>query len=161
MDDWSFTPIYTPTPITPVYTPPPPIYTPPPIIYTPKQTSNFGGGGGGGGGLFGFIDNAAKSVGDTVSNAVNNVNKTVDAIIKNPLPVIETIALTYALGPAGAGLSTAASASVSAAAVTAANGGDVNKIATAAAAGYVGGSTAESVGSSRSEERRVGKECRL
>ena len=85
---------------------------------------------------------------DPLGQTAKAVGKAVETVVKNPLPVIETIALTYALGPAGAGLSTAASASVSAAAVTAANGGDVNKIATAAAAGYVGGSTAESVGSS-------------
>lgn len=82
---------------------------------------------------------------DTV---ITTVGKTVENIVKNPLPVIETIALTYALGPAGLGYGTAASASISSAAVTAANGGDVNQIATAAAAGYVGGSTAEATGAS-------------
>jgi len=87
---------------------------------------------------------AAKAV-ERVGTAVG---KTIEKIVENPLPVIETIALTYVLGPAGAGLGTAASASVSAAAVTAANGGDVKQIATAAAAGYVGGSTAEATGAS-------------
>ena len=85
---------------------------------------------------------------DPLGQTAKAVGKAVETVVKNPLPVIETIALTYALGPAGLGYGTAASASISSAAVTAANGGDVNKIATAAAAGYVGGSTAESVGSS-------------
>jgi len=85
---------------------------------------------------------------DPLGATAQALGSAVENVVKNPLPVIETIALTYALGPAGLGYSTATSAAVSSAAVTAANGGDVNKIATAAAAGYVGGSTAESVGSS-------------
>jgi hypothetical protein len=81
-----------------------------------------------------------------VEKVVTGVGKAVENVVKNPLPVIETIALTYALGPAGLGYSTATSAAVSSAAVTAANGGDMNQIATAAASGYVGGTAAEAVG---------------
>jgi hypothetical protein len=88
----------------------------------------------GGGGGFGFlgdlgssISNAVNSVGQSVQNVVSGVEKTVDAIIKNPLPVIETMALVAAGVPP----------SVASAAVTAINGGDVSQIATAAIGAYV------------------------
>lgn len=93
------------------------------------------GGGGGGGGVVGCAKRAVKSVETAASN-----------IIKNPLPVIETVALTAALGPAGYGLQATTAASVSAAAVSAANGGNVKDIATAAAAGYAGGQVAGMAG---------------
>jgi hypothetical protein len=64
------------------------------------------------------------------------------AIINNPLPVIETIAITAALGPGGAlaipGLSAAQIAAITGAAVSAANGGNPQQIATAAATAGVG-----------------------
>ena len=83
---------------------------------------------------------------DPLGSTAKALGSAVENVVKNPLPVIETIALTYALGPAGLGYSTATSAAVSSAAVTAANGGDMNQIATAAASGYVGGTAAEAVG---------------
>jgi len=93
----------------------------------------------------------ARAVEKVVSGAekvVSGAVKTVEAIAEDPLPFIATVALTYALGPAGAGLSATASASVSAAAVSAANGGDMQDIVTAAAATYAGGQAAEYAGSS-------------
>lgn len=93
------------------------------------------------------VKKVTSTVTKTVSKAVKAVENTVSNVIKNPLPVIETVALTYALGPAGAGLSTATAASVSSAAVSAANGGNVKDIATAAAAGYAGGQVAGMAGS--------------
>jgi len=60
---------------------------------------------------------AAKAV----TKVVKAVEKTVENIIKNPLPVIETIALTAAGVPPN----------VAAAVVSAANGGDIKQIATA------------------------------
>jgi len=63
-----------------------------------------------------------------VEKAVTNIGKTIENIAKNPLPVIETIALSAAGVPP----------TIAAAAVAAANGGDLKQIATAAAAAYVG-----------------------
>ena len=45
---------------------------------------------------FQSIGNALDSVGKTVTNTIN-------AVINNPLPVIEAIAVSYALGPEGLG----------------------------------------------------------
>jgi len=63
-----------------------------------------------------------------VEKVVTGIGKTAENILKNPLPVIETIALISAGVPP----------SIAAAAVSAANGGDLKQIATAAAAAYVG-----------------------
>jgi hypothetical protein len=93
------------------------------------------------------VKKVTKAATSVVSKAVNAVSNTVSNVVKNPLPVIETVALTAVLGPAGAGLSTATAATVSSAAVSAANGGDIKQIATAAAAGYVGGEVAGMAGS--------------
>jgi len=93
------------------------------------------------------VKKVTKAVTNVVSKAVKAVENTVSNVVKNPLPVIETVALTAVLGPAGAGLSTATAASVSSAAVSAANGGNVKDIATAAAAGYAGGQAAGLAGS--------------
>jgi len=83
---------------------------------------------------------------DPLGATAQALGSAVENVVKNPLPVIETIALTYALGPAGLGYSTATSAAVSSAAVTAANGGSMEQIVTAAGSGYVGGTAAEAVG---------------
>jgi len=99
----------------------------------------------------GAVKTVTKAVTSVVQAAASVVEKVVDKvvdvasnIIQNPLPVLETIALTYALGPAGLGLgssigitTTTMAASVSSATVTAANGGDVKQVATAALATYV------------------------
>jgi hypothetical protein len=60
-------------------------------------------------------------VAKAVEKVVTAVERTVENIIKNPLPVIETIALTAVTG----------NPALSAAAVSAANGGDIKQIATA------------------------------
>lgn len=76
------------------------------------------------GGVTNFIDKALN----TVSNAVTS-------FVNNPLPVLETIALTsMGLPPMLAN-----------AAVTAANGGDMSKIAEAALTSYVGGEVGSGV----------------
>ena len=104
------------------------------------------------------VSSVAKGVGSAVSGTASGVDncgrKTVSAIgtavsnvIKNPLPVIETIAVAYVAGPYVAesmtGASTAAVAAttsaVSSAAVKAMNGGNVGDIATAAATAGAGG----------------------
>ena len=90
-------------------------------------------------------------MGKKVEQAGNYVVNVAENVIKNPLPVIETIALTYVLGPAGAGLGTASAAAVSSAAITAANGGSMEDIAIAGAAGYAGGTAGESAGAAASE----------
>ena len=86
--------------------------------------------------------NPLSDLGNAVNKAVNQVGDVGQAIINNPLPIIETAVLTAALGPEGIALSSAigapATAAVSAAAVEAANGGNVNQIATAAASAGVG-----------------------
>ena len=79
---------------------------------------------------------ASKAVED-VSRTISNVS---DVIQKNPLPIIEAVAI-IAFAPeiaATLGVSEAAGAAISNAAVAAANGGDVNQIATSAAASYAG-----------------------
>jgi len=84
---------------------------------------------------------AVSSVGNAVNKAINQVGEIGQAIINNPLPIIETIAVTSVLGPEGAlatGLTSTQAAAVGAAAVTAANGGNVEQIATAAASAGVG-----------------------
>jgi len=89
-----------------------------------------------------------KSVGKAAVTVVEKVtDKVIDVatnIIQNPLPVLETIALTYVLGPAGLAkgaaigiTTTTMAAAVSSATVTAANGGDVKQVATAALITYV------------------------
>lgn len=90
----------------------------------------------------GSSSNPISDLNHAVNKAVNQVGDVGQAIINNPLPIIETAVLTAALGPEGIALSSAigapATAAVSAAAVEAANGGNVNQIATAAASAGVG-----------------------
>jgi hypothetical protein len=82
-------------------------------------------------------------------SAISGLNTTIDKIARNPLPVIETIALTYVLGPSGAGLASATYAPIIAnAAVSAANGGSMDKIALAAVSSMAGNYAAEYAGSS-------------
>ena len=86
--------------------------------------------------------NPAKAVDklvDSVGNVIDTTIKKIDGIVRNPMPTIETAALTYALGPSGAGFSTATAVAISQAAVSAAHGGKIEDIALNAAAAYVGG----------------------
>jgi len=72
------------------------------------------------------IGDAVKSVGDAVSNVIKGAEDTINAIIKNPLPMIETVGL-IAIG---------VPAPVASAAVSAMNGGKIEDIATAAIVAY-------------------------
>jgi hypothetical protein len=89
------------------------------------------------------IENLGRDASTTVSNvgkgiekAGKGISKTAEAIVKNPLPVIETIAL----------VSVGVPPNVAAAAVSAANGGDIKQIATAYIAVSAGSAAAESAG---------------
>lgn len=48
--------------------------------------------------------NLIENVGDFVGDAIETVGDVAENILKNPLPVIQTIALTAALGPGGLAL---------------------------------------------------------
>jgi hypothetical protein len=69
-------------------------------------------------------------------SAISTVNKTADAIARNPVPLIEAAALTVALGPSGLGLSAAAAAPAAAAATTYLNGGTTEQAVKAGAISY-------------------------
>ena len=89
----------------------------------------------------GGSSNPINDLNHAVNKAVNQVGDVGQAIINNPLPIIETIAVTAALGPGGAlatSLTSTQAAAIGAAAVTAANGGNVQQIATSAASAGVG-----------------------
>ena len=77
--------------------------------------------------------NAVSSVFSNLGNAIQNIGSkisaTAKAIIKNPLPMIETAALVFFGVPPA----------VASAAVTALNGGSIEDIAKGAAIGYIGG----------------------
>jgi hypothetical protein len=118
-----------------------------------------------------------------VSAAVTDIGQaaanTIDYIMAHPLPIIEAVAISYVLGPAGAEASTATDAGVAAggagaaagtaagaasagtaiiedtalraaitnAAVTAINGGDINKMILSIGSGYAGSLIGQYVGS--------------
>ena len=77
-------------------------------------------------------------VAKAVEKAVSYVGNVVENVVKNPLPVIETIALTAAGVPPN----------VAAAVVSAANGGDIKQIATAYIAVSAGSEVASAAGTS-------------
>tara|TARA_R110000868_G_scaffold384873_6_gene652534 strand:- start:169 stop:1209 length:1041 start_codon:yes stop_codon:yes gene_type:complete len=85
----------------------------------------------------------AKAVQKVVSlpeKIVSAAVKTAEAVAEDPLPVIATVAL----------ISVGVPPELASAAVTAANGGDMQDIVTSAATAYVGGQAAEYAGSSAS-----------
>ena len=94
------------------------------------------------------LSNAGNTILDTGQKFVSGVNKTVDNILRNPLPIIETAALVWALGPEGLALELepATIAAVSSAAVSAANGGSVEQIALSAGAAYLGSQVGKEAG---------------
>ena len=94
------------------------------------------------------VSSVAKSVSKVVSKVASNVGNSIGTIIKNPLPVIETIAITAAIGPEGLALTSSApaAAAISSAAVKAANGGNIGDIATAAATGAAGSYAGQAAG---------------
>jgi len=88
------------------------------------------------------VNDVISDVGKAVNTAVQDVGNVVTAVVNNPIPIIETIAVTYLLGPEGLALSESIGATgtsaVSSAAVAAANGAPVDKIALAAATAATG-----------------------
>lgn len=90
------------------------------------------------GGIAGAVQSIGRSLGSALSNAISAARSVTGAVAENPVPVIETIALTYVGVPP----------TVAAAAVSAANGGTPRQIATAAAAAYVGSEVSSATGSS-------------
>jgi hypothetical protein len=70
-------------------------------------------------------------VGDVIGGVVDVIGSVVEVVIDNALPILETVALTAVLGPAGLGLSQLTATVVSRVAVTALNGGSLMDVATA------------------------------
>ena len=92
--------------------------------------------------------NFIESLGDAGQKVIDAGVNTVDAFLHDPLPTIATIALTYYLGPEGAAVfeTESAAAIMASATVSAANGGNMEQIATAAATTYLGGKIGEVAG---------------
>jgi len=70
-------------------------------------------------------------VGDIIGGVVDVIGSIVEVVIDNALPILETVALTAVLGPAGVGLSKLTATVISRVAVTALNGGSLMDVATA------------------------------
>jgi len=83
------------------------------------------------------VTKVTSKIGNVINNTIKSIGNTVQAIIKNPLPVIETAALiTFGVPP-----------SVASAAVTAVNGGSPKDIVNAGITAYAATSIAGSVAS--------------
>lgn len=93
--------------------------------------------------------NALGTVSDTGQKIFSGANKAIDNIARNPLPVIETAALMWVLGPEALALDLepATIAAISNATVSAANGGNVEKIALNFAVAYMGSQAGKAIGS--------------
>lgn len=97
------------------------------------------------------VAKAAETVVKPIVQAVEQVGKAVEqtaqAVAKDPLPVLVSIAAAPVLGPAAAaiGLPSAAVAPLTAAAISAAQGNSIEDIAKSAAASFVGGQVASQV----------------
>jgi hypothetical protein len=85
-----------------------------------------------------YIQQEVQKVEQGGQKLLTGVEQVGQAIINNPLPVIETLAIVAVLPEALPGLTLAQQAAISAAAVSAANGGNPQQIATAAATAGVG-----------------------
>jgi len=98
------------------------------------------------------VQDATNFVTKTVNTVANDVSNVVETAVNNPIPIIEVVAVTLALGPEGLDLSSTigapATAAVSNAAVVAANGGSVDDIAKAAAAAAAGSYVSTATGTS-------------
>lgn len=94
------------------------------------------------------LSNAVDSLGSAGQSIIDAGVGTVEKFLDDPLPVIATVALTYYLGPEGAAIveSEATAAVMANAVVTAANGGNMEQIAVAAATSYIGGKIGEAAG---------------
>lgn len=85
------------------------------------------------------VINTVEDIGQGVGKVVSGIGQAAENILHDPLPLIETIALTYMLGPEGFALaSESMSAAIANSAVSAANGGRMEDIALAAASAYAG-----------------------
>ena len=93
-----------------------------------------------------FVGRAAKAIGTTFEKIVSTVGKTIEGVLKNPLPTIATIGLTMMGVPAH----------LANAMVTAATGGDMEQIVLSAAASYVGGKIGQQVGGAFAPDEIVG-----
>ena len=93
-----------------------------------------------------FVGRAAKAIGTTFEKIVSTVGKTIEGVLKNPLPTIATIGLTMMGVPAP----------LANAMVTAATGGDMEQIVLSAAASYVGGKIGQQVGGAFAPDEIVG-----
>jgi len=92
-----------------------------------KELSNFGTS----------ITQSAQGIVSDVGSFSASVGSSFKQITNKPLPLIEAIALTYMLGPSGLALAdTAGAAIIASAAVSAANGGNIQQIALSAASAY-------------------------
>ena len=99
-----------------------------PSLPAPSSSSSHKGG------IGGFLSDPIGSIGHVVSTVANTVTKTVENVVHNPLPVIETAVLVVGMG---------IPPSVASAAVAAANGTKkIEDIAKAAVAGEVGAQVA-------------------
>lgn len=86
-----------------------------------------------------FVSDVASTIINVVEKTVQVVGSTIKAIVKNPLPTIATIALTWALGPSGLEIASEMWAPIIASAsITAAQGGDFENIAKAATFAWAG-----------------------
>ena len=94
------------------------------------------------------LSNAIDTIGNAGQDIIDAGKNTVDRFLDDPLPVIETAALMWVLGPEALAvdLSPEAIAAVSSAAVSAANGGSVEDIALNAGAAYLGSQVGQAVG---------------
>jgi len=70
-------------------------------------------------------------VGDAIGGVVKAIGSVAKAVVKNALPILETVALTAVLGPAGLGLSKLTASVISRVSVIALNGGSLVDVATA------------------------------
>ena len=97
---------------------------------------------------FGWAGDVFKSAINLVSGAVKTIGKVATNILHNPLPVIETVALTAALGPGGLAVASTESGAyaLASAATSALNGGNVEQIALSAASAWAGGQVGQQVG---------------
>lgn len=95
-----------------------------------------------------IVTGGLNAIGDAGTSLVKGASNIVNNVIENPLPVIETVALTWVLGPEALAvdLEPATIAAVSSAAVSAANGGDVQSIALSAGAAYLGSQAGKEIG---------------
>ena len=93
------------------------------------------------------LDSTWTSIRDTAAGVVAKATKTVENILKNPMPVITMAAATWVLGPSGLALVSASVAPVLAAgAISASQGGNIGQIAKSSLLAWGGGNFASATG---------------